>query len=93
MYEALLALIPGIAAAVFGWLWRRDKKLVQLAETRLAMAEKERALAARLATDLRTVLAQRNRELKDCREKLPPASSLDDFFSGLPKRDPGRDDS
>jgi hypothetical protein len=93
MLEALLAIVPSISTAVFVWLWRRDKKLVQAAEAARSAAFRELATFQKLVLDLRVVLAQRNRELKDCREKLPPADSLDDFFSGLPKRDPGRDDS
>lgn len=93
MTEALFALVPGLAAAAFAWLWRRDKRVVRAAEERAAAAFRELATFQKLVLDLRVMLAQRSRELKECREKLPAAAGLDDFFSGLPKRDPSRDDS
>ena len=93
MTEALFALIPGLAAAVLGWLWRRERKLTQAAVEAKDVAFRELASRSKLVLDLRALLVQRNVELKECREKLPPASSLDEFFTGVPKRDPGRDDS
>jgi hypothetical protein len=92
MTEALLALIPGLAAAVLAWLWRREKKLTESALALKAAAFRELATSQKLILDLRAVLVQRNQELKDCRAKLNPADSLDDFF-GLPKRDPNRNNS
>jgi hypothetical protein len=93
MYEALIALLPTVSTAVFAWLWRKARVERSLAELRMRGAEVELATERRLTTDLRLVLVERNRELKDCREKLPAADRLDDLFNGLPKRDPGRDDS
>jgi hypothetical protein len=91
--EALLAIIPSISTALFVWLWRRAKQDARFALTRQIQCEKELAVAMKLGADLRVILAQRNVELRECREKLPPAAALDDFFGGLPKRDPGKDNS
>lgn len=93
MTEALLALVPGLVAAVLGWLWRREKKLTQAAVEAKDAAFRELASRTKLALDLRQILAQRDVELRECREKLDPSDSLDEFFGGLPKRDPSRDNS
>lgn len=86
MTEALLAIVPSISTAIFVWLWRGAKKAQRVAEAARFAAFKELATAQKLALDLRAVLVQRNVELRECREKLDPSDSLDDFFSGVRKR-------
>jgi hypothetical protein len=93
MTEALLALIPSISTAFFVWLWRREKKITQAAVQAKDLAFVELAKAGKLILELRALLIQRNVELRECRENLPPAAALDDFFDGLPKRDPGKNNS
>jgi hypothetical protein len=93
MTETLFALVPGAVAAVFIWLWRRDKRVVKAAEERATAAFRELATSQKLVLDLRVLLARYNNELKECREKLPAAAGLDDFFNGMPKRNPSRDNS
>jgi hypothetical protein len=87
--EWLYPILPTLTTGVFFWLWRKAKVERSLAETRMVAAEKELAVAQKTAADLRTVLADRHRELKECREKLPPAALLDDFFGRVPSGDPG----
>lgn len=91
--EILYSIVPALSAAVFAWLWRKGKKETKLAELRLAVAVADLLTSQKLVAGLRTVLAKRNSELRECREKLPPAESLDDFFNGLRSRDPGRNDN
>jgi hypothetical protein len=89
--ETIVAGLIGTGTTLaFLWLWRKAKVERALAETRMIGAEKELATARKVATDLRVILAERNREINDLRKKLPPSDLLDEFF-GLPKRDPGQD--
>jgi hypothetical protein len=93
MTELLYALIPSASTAVFAWLWRKARVERKLAEIQLAARTAELTVVRKATTALRDILDHRNKELKDCRAKLPANDRLDDFFDGLPKGDPGRDNN